>query len=77
MDHALVFWQARLTWDPPANLLGDERRSWIERMDYRKTLNSPTVGAAAAASLPLVVDRCADQLDRHLDANGGGAVAAG
>ena len=35
------------------------------------------VGAAAAASLPLVVDRCADQLDRHLDANGGGAVAAG
>jgi hypothetical protein len=50
MDHALVFWQARLTWDPPADLLGDERRSWIERMGYRKTLNPPIVGAAATAS---------------------------
>lgn len=39
MDHALVYWQGRATWDPPPGLSKEERRAWVDETKYRKTLN--------------------------------------
>lgn len=39
MDHALVYWQGRATWDPPPHLTKEQRREWVDHHRYRKTLN--------------------------------------
>jgi DNA primase len=38
MDHGLVYYQARATWDPP-DLPKEQRKAWIKTTKYRKTLN--------------------------------------
>lgn len=43
----IVFWQARATWDAPAEMLPEDRKLWIRGTQYRKTLN-PTVHAGEA-----------------------------
>lgn len=50
MDHRLVYYQARATWDPPAKLFGEDRRRWIEQYGYRKSLNPYNDGKSAVAS---------------------------
>lgn len=49
---ALVYWQARATWDPPPNLGPEQRKAWIQSTHYRKTLNPP----ASAAGVVLGYD---------------------
>lgn len=39
MDGAVVYWQARATWDPPEGLTRDGRKQWIEETRYIKTIN--------------------------------------
>lgn len=39
MDGVLAYYQARACWDPPAGLPPNERRAWVERTRFRKTLN--------------------------------------
>lgn len=39
MDRALVYYQGRATWDPPAHLTGSDRRAWIDETKYIKTCN--------------------------------------
>jgi hypothetical protein len=46
MDRALVFYQARATWDPPPGD-GNARKYWVKLTNYRKTLNLPSVGQSA------------------------------
>jgi len=50
MDHALVFWQGRKTWDPPHELTGDARKAWVAMTGYKKTLNPVSVGNVATGS---------------------------
>jgi hypothetical protein len=47
MDHTLVFWQGRKTWDPPRELTGEARKAWIARTGYKKTLNPVSIGQVA------------------------------
>lgn len=39
MDGGLVYWQARATWDPPAELTKGQRNVWVDETKWRKTLN--------------------------------------
>lgn len=39
MDGAVVYWQARATWDPPEDLNKEARKRWIEETSYIKTIN--------------------------------------
>ncbi len=48
MDGALVYWQCRASWDPPAHLNDDQRRAWVKATHYRKTLNPPNAVAGIA-----------------------------
>lgn len=50
MDRAMVFWQGRASYDPPAHFTSDERRNWIALVGYRKTLNPVSVGQNATGS---------------------------
>lgn len=50
MDRAMVFWQARATFDPPASLTSDAKRNWVALTGYRKTLNPTSIGQNATGS---------------------------
>lgn len=39
IDHALVYWQGRAAWDPPAHLDAEGKKQWRKATKYRKTLN--------------------------------------
>ncbi len=59
MDHALVYWQARAMWDPPA-LPKEQQREWIAATGYRKTLNpisEDDIGFATASDVVFNYDR--------------------
>lgn len=58
MDGALVYWQARAAWDPPAGLSKEERRAWVERTHYRKTLNPTAPCWSPAQPSPENPARC-------------------
>jgi len=49
-DGRLVYWQARATWDPPAQLYPAQRKEWIKENHFRKTLNPVSVGENATAA---------------------------
>lgn len=55
MDHALVYWQGRATWDPPPHLEGEARRQWVDHHKYRKTLNPTARSGSDAATAGDVV----------------------
>lgn len=44
MDGGLIYWQGRASWDPPPGSK-EERKAWVKRTGYRKTLNPTGVGA--------------------------------
>lgn len=50
MDHHMVYYQARATWDPPAELSDEARKQWCESTGYKKTLNPYHDGESATAS---------------------------
>lgn len=50
MDRAMVFWQARATYDPPTGITSEARRNWVTLTGYRKTLNPPSIGQNATGS---------------------------
>ena len=39
MDGGMVYWQGRAAWNPPAGLVGEQKRAWVKATRYRKTLN--------------------------------------
>jgi hypothetical protein len=50
MDHHMVYYQGRATWNPPSHLASEEAKKWKERTDYRKTLNPFNDGQSAMGS---------------------------
>lgn len=54
MDHALVYFQARAMWDPPAHLTGAAMREWKETTGYRKSLNPLSTGAGEATASEII-----------------------
>lgn len=45
MDGGLVYWQGRASWNPPPGS-AEERKAWVKRTAYRKTLNPTGVSAS-------------------------------
>lgn len=50
MDGALVYYQGRAMWNPPAHLPKVAKKEWIKKTGYRKTLNPLSVEGNATAS---------------------------
>lgn len=60
MHGAIVYWQARATWDPPRGLSAGQLKVWRKATAYRKTLNPRACeGEASAAEVLFGLDQAA------------------